>query len=103
MNRAVVLSNLRRVERDEVFHRTTVSIEGRAPARALMVDISPLGCMIRCEAEADRSQRITIALPGMGDVEGVVAWAIMGRIGIEFTHPVSGDAYDSLTLIVKTP
>ena len=103
MNRAVVLSNQRRIERDEVFHRTTVSIVGRAPQRALVVDLSPLGCMVRSEAAAERGQPMSIALPVMGRLDGSVAWSIMGRIGMEFAKPIGKELYDSLLGLVKTP
>lgn len=103
MNRAVVLSNQRRIERDEVFHRTTVSIVGRTPQRALVVDLSPLGCMVRCEAAAERGQPISIALPVMGQLDGNIVWAIMGRIGMQFGKPIGKELYDSLLRLVKTP
>lgn len=103
MNRAVVLSNQRRVDREEVFHRTTVSINGRAPARALVVDLSPLGCMVRCEAPAEPGQPIAVALPGAGQVAASVAWSIMGRIGVAFVKPLTQDSYDSVLNSIRTP
>ena len=96
MNQAAAFRGQRRVERDEVFRRTTVSIDANPAVRAIIVNISPLGCMVRCDALAQQAMPLTVALPGMGSVAGTVSWSVMGRIGVEFVNPIDESLYDAL-------
>jgi|KBSSwiS6_1023812.scaffolds.fasta_scaffold02178_3 hypothetical protein len=96
MNRAIAFQEARRVKRDEVFRRTTISIDSRPAVRAIVVDISPLGCMVRCDAAAGQGMTLAVDLPGLGNVAGTVAWSIMGRIGVEFANPIAESLYEPL-------
>lgn len=96
MRRAVAFHDQRRVDRDEVFCRTSVTIGRSPPARAVLVDLSPLGGMVRCEALAEPGTPILIKLPGLGDVQATVAWSIMGRIGMAFDRVIPMPDYDAL-------
>lgn len=96
MYQAAAFRGERRVERDEVFRRTTVSIDAKPAVRAILVNISPLGCMVRCDALAQQAMPLTVDLPGMGGVAGTVTWSVMGRIGVEFVSPIDESLYDAL-------
>lgn len=102
MNRVAAFREERRTERDEVFRRTTVSIDAKPALRAIVVNISPLGCMIRCDAPAQQAMPLTVDLPGMGSVAGTVSWSVMGRIGVEFVSPIDESLYDALREELRT-
>lgn len=85
----------RRSPRDEVdFHCQAQLKAGQVHVH--LVNISPLGCMIRCATIAIPEEPLSLRLPLLGSIGGRVAWAKLDRIGIEFTQPIDGQAYPAL-------
>lgn len=83
----------RRSARLEICYRCEIDGPGFAPLSALIVNISPHGCMIRCAREAPRDMLLEFTLPVIGAWSGRVIWAIGARMGLEFDQEISLDAY----------
>ncbi len=74
----------RRFSREDVCFRCEIAGPDFEPAHALIVNISPMGCMIRCSREAEPDTFVSFTLPHAGRIEGRIVWAIGGRMGVEF-------------------
>ncbi|MFA5988642.1 MAG: PilZ domain-containing protein [Sphingomonas sp.] len=83
----------RRTERDEVHFRTWISSDAFRRAAALVVDVSCLGFMARCDAAFEPGDTITIGLPTLGPISARIIWALGGRVGCEFAAPLSPQDY----------
>jgi hypothetical protein len=83
----------RRFQREEVCFRIEVAGPDQAPANALIVNISPLGCLLRCSQPMKSDAALHFTLPAAGRVEARVVWAIGGRIGLEFDEEIDAKPY----------
>ena len=80
----------REVERRPSEFSATCHSMGRT-AQARLLNISPLGCLLRTDEEILRSDRkIRIKIPGLASLDGTVVWCEDARAGVEFAvaqHP----------------
>lgn len=83
----------RRAPRDDVDYHCQVRIGASGIANAHLVNISPLGCMIRCTATALPDDGITLRLPIIGPAGGRIVWVKLDRIGIEFAGAIDPRPY----------
>lgn len=82
----------RRSPRDDVdFHCQTRFPSGLVHAH--LVNISPLGCMIRSSAAVAPDDAVMLRLPILGSTTGQVVWAKLDRIGVEFARAIDPQAY----------
>jgi hypothetical protein len=88
---------LRAAPRDEVHYRTRgTAADGRTLA-LLVVNISAMGMMARCEGTSFAvGDRLKVRLPVVGTIEAEVRWALGGRIGCELGRAIDLPAYYSL-------
>jgi hypothetical protein len=79
----------RRDERDSLFLLARIRPEGGATFENVRVrNVSSGGLMAQVGSGYRPGMRVDVELDGVGAVEGSVAWAEAGRIGIAFDHPV---------------
>lgn len=92
----------RLVARDEVHYRTRGFGAAAQPLNLLIVNISALGLMARCEASFEIGDRIRVTLPVVGVVVAEVRWSLGGRIGCQLDQPIAlSDYYELLAIMVK--
>jgi hypothetical protein len=78
-----------RAKRDSLFLLTTIAQEGGAPrGQAKVRNLSATGLMADCDHMFSQGERVEIALRGIGQVRGSVAWARGSRIGVAFDRPI---------------
>ena len=85
--------DMRRFHREEVCFRIEIAGQDQNPAAALIVNISPLGCLLRCSKPMNADDALHFVLPSAGRVEARVVWAIGGRIGLEFSEEIDANPY----------
>jgi hypothetical protein len=83
----------RRAPREAVDVRSQIWGTRLAPCPALIVNISPYGCMVRTDERIRIGQGLTVDVPGVGGRPGQVIWAMDARIGIEFEDMIPLDDY----------
>lgn len=83
----------RRAPREAVDVRSQIWGGRLAPSPALIVNISPHGCMIRTDERVGIGQPLTVEMPGLGGLRGQVIWALDVRIGIEFEQTIQLEDY----------
>ncbi|WP_022682942.1 PilZ domain-containing protein [Sphingobium bisphenolivorans] len=75
--------------RDSLFLLTSLSsVEGTPLGRARVRNLSATGLMADCERAVPSGVRVSFALRGVGQVEGVVVWSREDRIGIAFDERI---------------
>lgn len=78
-----------------------------APTPARIVNISPQGCMIRCDEMVPMGEHLTVDVPQLGALRGTVIWSLSARIGVQFDSPIEVDSYldllDSLHSAPNSP
>ena len=95
-------SDGRREDRDEVHHRTRATHPDGRTLQLLVVNLSPHGCMARCEAPIADGDTIRIMLPGVGQMPAHVRWALGGRIGCQFDRPIPiAHYYELLAILLR--
>ncbi len=82
----------RRTPRDDVSYHCQARLAS-GPAHAHLVNISPLGYMIRCTAAAAPDEAVALRLPILGTTAGRIIWTKLDRIGVEFATPVDPRTY----------
>jgi hypothetical protein len=80
----------RRDPRDSLFVLARIKVEGDAGegTSVRVRNVSSGGLMADVPDDYRPGMRVEIALEGIGEVAGSVAWAEAGRIGVAFDHPV---------------
>jgi hypothetical protein len=80
----------RRDPRDSLFVLARIKPEGQAGEGASMRvrNVSSGGLMADAPDDYRPGMRVAVALEGIGEVTGVVAWTEAGRVGIAFDHPI---------------
>ncbi|MBO9576205.1 MAG: PilZ domain-containing protein [Sphingobium sp.] len=84
---------MRRAVRQDVCYRCEMAVDSVNQISALMVNISPLGCLMRCSKDIPQGTILSFALPLVGRCEARVVWAMGGRIGMEFTKTIESHPY----------
>jgi len=99
---ATALKDERLVTRDEVHFRTRGTGPDGASIPMLIVNMSAMGLMARCDAEFAVDAPLKITLPIVGEVRARVRWSLGGRIGCELDE-VIGLAlyYEVLAALLK--
>ncbi|EZP52804.1 MULTISPECIES: PilZ domain-containing protein [unclassified Sphingomonas] len=82
--------------RDEVHFRSSVVLADQRRLPALVVNLSPSGLMIRCDAPVAAGEWLWIRLPAIGDVRVAVRWALGGRIGCLMERPIPANRYHAV-------
>ncbi len=83
----------RAIPRDEVHYRArAVGPDGKMLS-LLIVNMSALGLMARCDHRLASGERLQVDLPGVGVRSAKVCWSLGGRIGCECEAPISLEAY----------
>ena len=77
-----------RERRHNVMLKAQVTCDGTEPCTGRIRNISRGGLMCECRLRAREGERIEIALRGLGEVVGSVAWVGRDRIGVIFDEPV---------------
>jgi len=86
----------RRAPRDEVALPTRMFTMDHKASDVLLVNISPLGFMVREYGQTPKGTIIRLALPRLGQVTGRVVWSLGGRVGAEFIKPIDPYAYAAM-------
>jgi hypothetical protein len=90
-------------ERDKVLHRTRATTAGGSVMPMMLVDVSPGGFMARSEAAAACGDRLWLDVPVLGRLRAEVRWALGGRIGCRFEHPIPALHYGELLRALRRP
>ena len=99
---ALAWKDNRAVDRDEVHYRTRAFGPDAKPVSILIVNISALGLMARCETGYGVGDRLRITLPIVGVVAAQIRWSLGGRIGCELDAPITlSDYYELLAVMAK--
>ncbi|MCW2391086.1 hypothetical protein M2336_002924 [Sphingobium sp. B1D7B] len=103
MTFAFSMDEPRRYERDAV--ESPVQIWGGTlpPSPATLINISPSGCMIRCDQLVSIGESLTIDVPQIGMLRGRAIWANSARLGVEFESAIADKEYDIMLLRLKGP
>lgn len=67
-----------------------------APTPAMIINISPHGCLIRCDEMVPMGEHLTLDFPVLGAMRGLVIWSLGIRMGIEFETPIDLETYLAL-------
>jgi len=87
---------MRRAARHDVCYRCEIAGVQAEPIHALLVNISPLGCMMRCSRAEATDRTVHFTLPVAGRREARIVWAMGGRIGVEFLQPIDAGIYPAM-------
>lgn len=86
----------RAIERDAVDY----SAKGTGPKgewmTMLIVDMSPMGMMVRSNHDLSPGDRMRVNLPDVGAVVAEVRWSMAGRMGCQFVEPIDRARYYTL-------
>ena len=100
MGAALATKDDRAVSRDEVHYRARAFGPDAKPVSILIVNISALGLMARCDAAYAVGDRLRITLPVVGVIAAEVRWSLGGRIGCALDSPIAlSDYYDLLAVM----
>jgi hypothetical protein len=86
----------RRIGRDEIEFRTVLIDHSGRPTDALLVDISPLGFMVRARHSFAANAVLKLRLPLLEDVPAHTVWSLGGRTGCQFLTELSNVDYARL-------
>jgi len=91
----------RRYERDAVECPAQIWGATLPPSRALLINISPSGCMIRCDQLVSIGESLTIDVEGARTFRGRAIWSAGARIGIEFENLIPDGEYEAILVTLK--
>jgi len=99
---ALAYKDDRLVGRDEVHYRARAFGPDARPVYLLVVNMSAMGLMARCDAAYRPGDRLTITLPVVGIVVAEIRWALGGRFGCELDTPIDlADYYELLAHMIR--
>ncbi|MGL4313270.1 MAG: PilZ domain-containing protein [Sphingomonas sp.] len=99
---ALASSDDRALVRDEVHYRARGIGGDGQPFNLLIVNISAMGLMARCETPLGVDDRIRVLLPVIGGVMAQIRWSLGGRIGCELEQTIAlADYYELLAVLMK--
>jgi len=85
--------DMRRFHREEVCFRVEISGPTLELASALIVNISPLGCLLRCSQPLEPGAELHFDLPLAGHIVARVVWVMGARVGLEFHEEIDAAPY----------
>lgn len=92
----------RAAPRDEVHYRARAYGPDAQQISLLIVNVSALGLMARCDLPYAVGERLRVLLPVVGVVVAEIRWSLGGRIGCELDLPIGlPDYYDLLAVMAK--
>lgn len=92
----------RTVGRDEVHYRAKGFGPDARPLPLVIVNMSAMGLMARCDTAYQPGDTITIALPVVGVIVAHIRWSLGGRIGCELDQTIDlADYYELLAIMVR--
>jgi len=96
------MTDNRAIARDEVHYRARAIGPDMRPVTLLIVNMSALGLMARCDVEFAVGDRLRVTLPVVGTVVAEVRWWLGGRIGCELERTIDlASYYDLLAALLK--
>ncbi|MBO9579985.1 MAG: PilZ domain-containing protein [Sphingobium sp.] len=95
--------DMRRFQREEVCCRIEIAGPGLEPVSALMVNVSPLGCLLRCSQPLQRGAALHLDLPFAGRIDAQVVWVMGARIGLEFHEEIDAAPYLAMLPTLHRP
>ncbi|CAN5257092.1 hypothetical protein BH10PSE14_BH10PSE14_10480 [soil metagenome] len=96
------ITESRVIPRDEVHYRARATGPDMRPVTLLVVNMSALGLMARCEVEFSAGDRLRVSLPVVGTVVAEVRWWLGGRMGCELDRPIAlANYYELLAALLK--
>lgn len=90
----------RTVGRDEVHYRAKAFGPDAKPLALVIVNMSAMGLMARCETLYQAGDRITISLPIVGAIVAHIRWSLGGRIGCELDRTIDRADYYALLAVM---
>lgn len=90
---AFSVEDSRRYERDAVEAPAQIWGATLPPSPAVLLNISPSGCMIRCDQLVAIGESIVVDVHPAGTLRGRAIWSGGARVGIEFDQPFSDQEY----------
>ena len=91
-----------RVEpRDTTLYRARLVSDDGGWRHATVVNVSPNGFMVRCDAPLEPGARVTITLPIVGAFVAEVRWALGGRIGCRLDREVPPALYQFMLAAMR--
>lgn len=101
MSLAYSTAESRRAPRETVDCQTLIRGTRCPPTDALIVNISPHGCMLRCDRVVPIGAKLTVDLPSIGTLRAAVIWSLGSRLGLEFETCISLDHYLAMLPLMK--
>lgn len=99
---AVAYRDERAIGRDEVHYRARAIGPGARPLSLVIVNVSAMGLMARCDGSFAEGDRIHITLPVLGVVVAQIRWSLGGRIGCELEQMIDlADYFNLLAAMLK--
>lgn len=99
---SAALRDDRTIGRDEVHYRARAIGPDARPIALVIVNISALGLMARCEGAFGEGDRVHITLPVIGVIGAQIRWSLGGRIGCELDRMIElADYYELLAAMLK--
>ncbi len=99
---AIAYTDDRLIGRDEVHYRARAFGPDARQLHLLVVNISALGLMARCDAKYQPGERLRITLPVVGVVVAEIRWVLGGRMGCELERPIDlADYYELLAHLIR--
>jgi hypothetical protein len=93
MSFAFSMDDSRRYERDTVDCPAQIWGSTLPPSPAALINISPSGCMIRCDQLVSIGESIVLDIHPIGSLRGRAIWSGGARVGVEFEQPFSDQDY----------
>ena len=95
--------DFRRTERDDVEYQVQIWGATLPPSSALITNISPSGCMLRCDQMVSIGESLSLDVPCIGSLRGMVIWSAGARIGVEFDAAMPLAVYEQALAQMKAP
>ncbi|MBN8830440.1 MAG: PilZ domain-containing protein [Sphingomonadales bacterium] len=93
MPNAAARADQRRAPREAVDCRSMLWSGRSEPCAVQIVNISPYGCMVRGTQRVRIGERVSVDVPGLAALPGLVIWALNERCGIEFDAMIPLEPY----------
>ncbi|OYY67471.1 PilZ domain-containing protein [Sphingomonas sp. 28-63-12] len=98
---SVAFRDDRNAGRDEVHFRAKAFGPDAKPVAMVIVNMSAMGLMARCESQYQPGDRLSINLPVIGVVVAQIRWSLGGRIGCELDQAIDlADYYELLAIML---
>ncbi|MBU0555541.1 MAG: PilZ domain-containing protein [Alphaproteobacteria bacterium] len=100
---AFSMDDSRRYERDAVECPAQIWGGTLPPSPAVLINMSPSGCMIRCDQMVSIGESLTIDVAQIGTLRGRAIWAAGARLGVEFEMAIPEKEYEVMLAKLKGP